>query len=195
MPDRARGEAAPAPRARAARRPLCRALVLAVALLPAGAGALEPRFDHSDSHGPVLEVLGAHDTVGSGGRTFQSWRPTLRAGWGVDVTGQGSELIVSADVALRPWSDPGRERVLLATSARYRGHFGTEQWKTFFEAGVWAPLRSRVGVGPLVGIGVIYDFSLDVGVFAGAQFATAFGDGRTVSFAGLAGGQFRFALP
>lgn len=175
--------------------PVRRALALLAALLPAAGGALEPRFDHSDSHGPVLEVVGAHDSVAAGGRTSQSWRPALRAGWGVDVTGEGSELIVSADLALRSWRDPGDERVLVTTSARYRGYFGTDEWKTYFEAGVWAPLRSRLGVGPLVGLGVVYDFSLDVGVFAGAQFATAFGDGRTVSLAGHAGWQFRFALP
>jgi hypothetical protein len=172
-----------------------RAVAVAAALLPAVAGALEPRFDHGESHGPVLEIVGEHDSVSASGRTFQSWRPALRAGWGVDLTGEGSELIVSADLALRSWSDPGKERVLLGASARYRGYFGTEEWKTYFEAGIWAPLRSRLGIGPLVGLGVVYDFSQDVGVFAGAQFATAFGDGRTVSFAGLAGWQFRFAIP
>lgn len=174
---------------------MLRALALALTLLPAAAGALEPRFDHSDSHGPVVELLGAHDTVSVGGRTYQAWRPALRAGWGVDVTGEGSELIVSADVALKSWSDPGGHDVLLSTSARYRGYFGTEEWKTWFEAGIFAPLRSRLEVGPLVGLGVIYDFSQDVGVFAGMEFATAFGDGRTVSFSGLAGWQFRFGLP
>lgn len=172
-----------------------RALAVAAALLPVAAGALEPRFDHSDSHGPVVELLGAHDTVSAGGRTFQAWRPALRAGWGVDVTGEGSELIVAADLALKSWSDPGRHEVLVSTSARYRGYFGTEEWKTWFEAGVWAPVRSRLEVGPLVGLGAIYDFSQDVGIFAGLEFATAFGDGRTVSFAGLAGWQFRFGLP
>jgi hypothetical protein len=172
-----------------------RALALAAALLPAAAGALEPRYDHSDSHGPVLELLGMHDSVSAARSTSQAWRPALRAGWGVDVTGEGSELIVSADVALRSWSDPDRRRVKLSTSARYRGYFGTEQWKTFFDAGVWVPIVSRVGAGPLIGLGVVYDFSQDVGVFAGAEFATAFGDGRVVSFGGLAGWQFRFAIP
>lgn len=172
-----------------------RSLVLAAALLPAAAGALEPRFDHGDSHGPVVEVLGAHDSVSAGGRTFQAWRPALRAGWGVDPTGEGNELVLAADVALKSWSDPDRHEELLSASARYRGYFGTEEWKTYFEAGLWAPLRSRLGVGPLIGLGVAYDFSQDVGVFAGAEFATAFGDGRALTFAGLAGWQFRFALP
>jgi hypothetical protein len=173
-----------------------RALAAAAALLPAAlAGALEPRYDHRDAHGPVVEVLAAYDSVGVSGRTVSSWRPALRAGWGADVTGEGSEVIASADVALRGWSDPDRDHVLLSASARYRTYFGTERWKTFFEAGLWLPIRSRVAVGPLVGIGVVHDFSQDYGVFAGGEFSSAFGDGRVVSFAALAGFQLRFAIP
>jgi hypothetical protein len=174
-----------------------RALLAAAvaALLPAAAGALEPRFDHSDSHGPVTELVFAHDSVVSSRRTVNSWRPALRAGWGVDVSGEGSELLVTADLALQSWRDPGEAHVLLAASARYRGYFGTEQWKSYFEAGLWAPLRSRLGAGPLVGLGVVHDFSLDYGIFAGGEFATAFGERRIVSFAGLAGIQYRFAIP
>lgn len=172
-----------------------RALAAALALLPAAAAALEPRFDHRESHGPVLELVVAHDSLLVSHRTVGSWRPAVRAGWGVDVTGDGSELIVAADLAVRSWSDPQDERVLLSTSARYRGYFGTEEWKTFFEAGLWAPVRSRLAAGPLVGLGAVYDFSQDAGIFAGAEFATAFGDGRAVSVAGLAGVQLRFAIP
>ena len=171
------------------------AAAAAAALLPAAAAALEPRFDHRDSHGPVVELLGGYDSVTASEHTGNAWRPALRAGWGVAVSGEGGELIVAADLALRAWSDPRDERVLLSTSARYRGYFGTEEWKTFFEAGLWLPVRSRLAVGPLVGIGVIHDFSQDWGVFAGGEFASAFGDGRVVSFTVLAGFQLRFAIP
>ncbi len=172
-----------------------RAIAAAAALVPVAAGALEPRFDHRDAHGPVVELAQSYDSVTAAGRSTSSWRPALRAGWGFDVTGEGSEVIVSADVALRSFDDPRRERVLLSASARYRTYFGTEQWKTFFEAGAWAPIRSRLGAGPLVGLGVVHDFSQDAGVFVGGQFASAFGDGRVVSFAATAGLQLRFALP
>ncbi len=171
------------------------AAVLAVALLPAAATALEPRFDHRDSHGPLLELVGSYDSVTSSGRTHTSWRPALRAGWGFDVTGEGSELIVSVDAALRSWSDPERDHVLFSGSARYRTYFGTEEWKSFFEAGLWVPVRSVLAVGPLVGLGVVYDFSREGGVFVAGEFGTAFGDGRVVSFAGVAGVQLRFAIP
>ena len=173
-----------------------RVLAVAAALLPTAlAAALEPRYDHRDSHGPVVELLTSYDSLGASGRTANSWRPALRAGWGLDVTGEGSEVIASADLALRSWDDPARDHVLLSASARYRTYFGTEEWKTFFEAGLWLPIRSRLAVGPLVGIGAIHDFSQDWGVFAGGEFASAFGDGRVVSFTALAGIQLRFAIP
>jgi hypothetical protein len=166
-----------------------------LAAAPAVGTALEPRYDHRDAHGPVVEILTSYDTVVVSGVTTDAWRPALRAGWGVDVTGEGGELVVSADLALREWSDPGRDHVLLSASARYRSYFGTEEWKTWFEAGLWLPILSRPGAGPLVGLGAIHDFSQDLGVFAGGEFATAFGEGRTVSFAVVAGLQVRFALP
>lgn len=171
------------------------ALAVALATVPLGASALEPSFGHEDAHGPVLELAALHDTVVADGVTTQSWRPAVRGGWGFDVTGSGGELLLLADVALRSWSDPDRTRVLASVSARYRGTFGTDEWKTWFEAGLWVPIASRPGIGPLAGIGAMYDFSAGGGVFAGLEFATAVGDGRTVSFGAVAGVQLRYDLP
>ncbi len=171
------------------------ALALAALTAPAGAAALEPSYGHEDAHGPVLELLALHDTVVADGVTTNAWRPALRAGWSLDVTGSGGELVVSADVALRSWDDPDRTRIQASASARYRGYFGTEEWKSWFEAGLWLPVASRVAVGPLVGVGLMYDFSDEAGVFAGAEFATAFGGARVVTFGGVAGLQWRFDLP
>jgi hypothetical protein len=167
----------------------------ALSLAPLPAAALEESFGHEDAHGPVVELLVLHDTVVANGVTTQAFRPAVRAGWGLDVTGSGGELIVAADLSLRSWDDPERGRVLASATARYRGYFGSEEWKSWFEAGVWVPLASRLGIGPLVGIGAMYDFSRGAGVFAGAEFATAIGDGRVVSFGALAGFQLRYDLP
>jgi len=173
-----------------------RALLAAAVAWPAAAGALEPRFDHRETHGPVVETLGARDTLASSGRgSVATWRPGLRAGWGFDVTGEGSELILGAEVALRSFDDPRDERVLVAASARYRSYFGTEELKTFFEVGAYAPIHSRLAAGPLVGLGVIYDFSRRSGLFVAAEFATAFGEARLSTLALLAGAQVRFELP
>ncbi len=171
------------------------ALAAALAASPLAAAALEPSYGHDDAHGPVVELLVLHDTVVASGVTTQAWRPAVRAGWGLDVTGSGGELILAADVALRSWDDPEKGRVLASATARYRGYFGTEEWKSWFEAGLWAPLASRLALGPLVGVGVVHDFSRGAGVFAGAEFATAIGDGRFVSFGAVAGFQLRYDLP
>ncbi|HEX9307796.1 MAG TPA: hypothetical protein VF894_09925 [Anaeromyxobacter sp.] len=174
---------------------MIRALLAAALLLPAAAGALEPRFDHRDLHGPLVEVLESYDSLAVSGRTHAARRPALRLGWGFDVAGEGNELVAGAEFALRSWDDPERQRVLVAANTRYRVYFGTEELKTFFELGLFAPLRSRLAVGPLVGLGLVYDFSRASGVFVGGQFASAFGNGRVVSFALLAGAQLRFELP
>jgi hypothetical protein len=174
-----------------------RRVALAAALaLPAATAALEPRFDHRDTHGPLAELMLAHDTVAKAGSpTASTWRPAARVAWGFDVSGVGDDLIVGATVALRSFDDPDRGRVLLALDARYRGYFGTEELKTFFDLGVWAPLRSRFAVGPLAGLGVAYDFSRRAGVYATGTFATAFGQARIASFGAAVGAQVRFELP
>jgi hypothetical protein len=172
------------------------ALALALAALPAVPRALEPRFDHRDTHGPFVEALFAHDTrARSGEATESGWRSGLHGGWGFDVTGEGDELLVGAAVAV-PWNDdPGTTRVLIAADARYRGYFGSEQLKTFFDVGIWAPLYRKLAVGPIVGIGVTWDFGRAAGVYAAAAFATAFGQERVASAAVSAGAQLRFDLP
>jgi hypothetical protein len=171
------------------------ALALALAL-PAWTSALEPRFDHRDTHGVFVEALVAHDTVArSGQSSMSSWRPAARVAWGFDFSGEGDELVVGAALALRSLDDPDRERVLLGVDARYRAYFGTEEAKTFFEVGAWAPVRSRLAVGPLVGLGFTYDFSRLAGAYLAGAFATAFGEARIASFSVSLGGQLRFALP
>ncbi len=175
---------------------VARALAAAALLVPALAAALEPRFDHRDTHGPFAEIVVAHDTVARAGHaTASSWRPAARVGWGFDVSGEGDELLLGAATALRSFDDPEGERVLLGVDARYRGYFGTEELKTFFDLGAWAPLRSRLSAGPLVGLGVAYDFSRFGGMYLAGTFATAFGEARIASLSVAFGAHFRFELP
>jgi hypothetical protein len=170
-----------------------RALAALALVAPVVCGALEPRFDHRDQHGPFVEALVAYDTVAVPGRaTVSSWRPALRLAYGLDALGDGNEIILGAQAALASWSDPDREKVRLALDLRYRAYFGTEELKTFFDVGVWAPVVSRLAAGPLVSIGLAYDFSRAGGVYAAGGFATAFGEARIASFTGSVGGQLRF---
>ncbi len=175
-----------------------RALAASLAALtalafPALAGALEPRYDHRGLNGVLVEPLLAHDTVTiTGHGTRSRWRPTLRLAYGWDVLGEGNELFLGVQSALTGWSDPRRENIRVAVDARYRSYFGTEQWKTFFELGLWAPVSSRLVVGPLLGLGVAYDFSRSTGLFVDGGFATGLGQARVASFTLSAGAAFRF---
>jgi hypothetical protein len=167
----------------------------ALALLagPAPAAALEPRYDHRGMNGVLVEPLLAHDTVSITGHGSHSrWRPTVRLAYGWDVLGEGNELFLGVQSALTGWSDPRREKIRLAVDARYRSYFGTEQWKTFFELGLWAPVSSRLVVGPLVGLGVAYDFSRNTGLFLDGGFATGLGQARVATFTVSGGAAFRF---
>jgi hypothetical protein len=171
--------------------PWCAAALLA-ALVPASAAALEPRYDHRDTQGILVEPMTAYDTVAISGRpTHSSWRTGMRLAYGWDVLGEGNELFLGAQTAFS-WSDPERHKLRLALDARYRAYFGTERWKTFFELGLWAPVSSRLAIGPLVTIGVAYDFSRWTGVYASAGFQTAIGQARIASFPVSAGVQVRF---
>ena len=165
---------------------------VAALALPACALALEPRYDHRDSHGFLVEPMLAHDTVAvSGEPTRSSWRTGMRIAYGWDVLGEGNELFLGVQTAFA-WNDPERQKVRLALDARYRAYFGTEQWKTFFEVGAWAPLSSRLSIGPLVTIGVAYDFSRSSGLFVDGGFLTGFGQARIASFTASTGVSFRF---
>jgi hypothetical protein len=163
------------------------------ALAPVGASALEARFDHRDQAGVVLEPLLAHDSIAISGRATKSfWRPALRLAYTWDPTGDGNELAVGIQLPLRTWHDSRRYQVLQALDARYRAYFGTDELKTFFDVGLWAPLASRLAIGPMVGIGAAYDFSRAGGVYAQGSFATAFGQARIASLSFSVGGQLRF---
>jgi hypothetical protein len=194
-PDRSRAAAARSragagKRAPARRRWLAGALALAA--LPGGAAALEGRTDHRGTFGPSLEILFAHDTVAVSGQPAASaWRPALRIGFGFDATGDADEIFLGAQ-ASPATDDPDETEPRLALDARYRGTFGTEAWKTYFEAGLWAPVAPRLAVGPLVGLGLLFDPSRAVGFHLSASFGTAFGEARIASFLASFGVQVRF---
>jgi hypothetical protein len=163
-----------------------------LALTPLAASGLEPRFDHRDQLGPALELVLASDTLSTpGGTSATKVVPGLRLAFAFDPIGEGNELVTGVRLSW-PGPDPESEHVRVALDARYRAYFGTEEWKTFLDVGLFAPLVSHVGLGPLVGLGVGYDFGRSGGLYAGATLATAFGDVRTTSFALAAGAQLRF---
>jgi hypothetical protein len=168
------------------------AAALAVAA-PLGAAALEPRYDHRDEQG-VLAALEywRESTVVSGKPTLTDPHPRLRLGWSWDVSGEGDELVVGGSLRLGDWKDQERMRQLYGIDARYRGYFGTEELKTFFEVGLWAQFQNKVAIGPQAGLGLQYDPSRGWGTFLSLHFGTAFGEARIASLGASAGVQIRF---
>jgi hypothetical protein len=169
------------------------AVAIAVAaLLPGESAGLEARTDHRGTFGPAVELVLAHDSVSvSGQPTEGAWRPALRLSFGFDATGDGDEVFLGVQGS-PPVDDPDETRIALALDARYRGTFGADAWKTFFEVGLWAPVAPRLAVGPLVGIGLVFDPSRAFGFHLSASFATAYGEARIASFSASFGAQIRF---
>lgn len=183
------GEQAPG---RAVERPAgVRAALLLLSLLAGRAGALEPRFDHRDQLGVVFEAGQGWDTVTLGGRSVSRERaPALRLAFSIDPFGGGNELLLGLG-----WAPLGREapeRIRWALDARYRGYFGSDELKTFFEMGLWAPVSPRPAAGPRVGLGAAWDFSRRVGLYAAFGFATAIGEFRGASLDLASGVQVRW---
>lgn len=175
-------------------RTVCSTLgVLAALCLPASARSIEPRFDHRDQRGVLAELGFVRDSVTTGGGvTVSASRPLLRVAYGFDLSGQGDELLLGASSRLDAWGDHRPEMLRLALEARYRGYFGTEELKTFFEVGLGVPVSPKLAIGPRVGLGAIYDFGRSGGICASAAFATGLGQVRLAAFEFTVGGQIRW---
>jgi hypothetical protein len=170
-----------------------RAAAFLLLAAPLGALALEPRFDHRDQQGVLVAVEYWRESVAiSGHPTLSAQQPRLRAAWSLEVSGEGDELVLGGALRLAGQGDPERARYQAGLDARYRGYFGTEELKTFFEVGLWAEVKSRLVIGPQVALGLAYDPSRRWGLFSSLGFATGFGDARVASFGGSVGVQLRF---
>jgi hypothetical protein len=169
-----------------------RALTCAVWLLPALAGALEPRFDHRYQQGPTVEALAVKDIIWTGPASMTAQRGAVRVAWGFDPTGDGNELIFGSTFTALELSNTGDDKVRVALDARYRAYVGSEEFKTLLEVGAWGSVADRVAVGPLVGLGFIYDFSRNFGLLTSGFLAAAAGNSKIVSFGGGVGLQLRF---
>ncbi len=167
-----------------------RAAILAALALAEPAGALEPRFDHREEDGIFAEMGASRDTVSAGGLSATEVVPSLRLAYGADLVGDGSEL--SLGVVLRLGASGGAGRIRHAGDLRYRGYFGTDEFKTFFDVGLWVPFSTRWAIGPRVGLGAIYDFDRRLGIYLSVGFGTGFGEMRVVALEAGAGIHWRW---
>jgi hypothetical protein len=167
-------------------------LFLAPLVIALPARALEPRFDHRDQHGVLVELGASRDTAGGEGvSTRTNIRPALFAGYTLDATGNGDEAIFGISTRQGGWGF-NHSPVSLALDARFRGLFGSEAFKTFFELGIWAPVHPRAAVGPRAALGALYDFSRQWGLSLSGSFGAAFGEARIISFGAAAAFQIRW---
>ncbi|HSM91349.1 MAG TPA: hypothetical protein VLT47_00605 [Anaeromyxobacteraceae bacterium] len=171
---------------------IARALACTVWFLPALAGALEPRFDHRDQQGPTAEALWIKDVIWTGSRSMSAQRAAVRAAWGFDPTGDGNELSFGSTFTVVEGASTGTDRVKVSLDARYRAVVGTEELKTILDVGLWGSLTERVAVGPLIGLGFMYDFNRNFGLLTTGFLAGGAGNSRIVSFGGGVGLQFRY---
>jgi hypothetical protein len=170
-----------------------RVAVVLSAILPALAVGLEPRFDHRDQQGPTAELLAAKDVIWHGSSTSTNpLRGAVRVAWGFDPAGDGDEVFLGATFTALNSGTSADERVRLTFDARYRACLGTDELKTLLDIGIWVSAADPVAVGPLVGFGLMYDFSRNFGLLTSAFLGAGIGQSRVVSFGGGMGFQYRF---
>jgi hypothetical protein len=169
-------------------------VVAALSLLaPALAAGLEPRFDHRDQQGPIAEALVVRDVLWTGSTAASSaTRGAVRIAWGFDPSGDGDEILVGGTVSVLEGTNSGRDRVRWTVDTRYRVNVGTDELKTLLEVGLWGSASDRTVFGPLLGLGLMYDFYREFGMFSTAFLAAGIGEGRVFSFGGGVGIQYRF---
>lgn len=169
------------------------ALAVSAALAPSLTSALEPRFDHRYEKGPMVEALYVRDVVWHGSADSEtSSRGAVRASWGFDPTGDGNELFFGGTFTVLQGDADVHDPVKVVLDARYRACVGTEEFKTLLEIGLWSSIADRFAVGPLVGLGFMYDFNRNIGVFASGLLGAGIGESRVVSFGGGLGIQLRY---
>jgi len=166
------------------------ALVAVLVLAPATARAdFPPRLDHRGALGISPEVGGEEaDFLRVQSNDVQasvSTRLTLGLELTLGLGTEGNEIVVLGRY-LYNRSDPGG-----AAGVAYRGYFGRDELKTYFQGGIKADTAPRFAIGPWAQLGVMYELSSLVGVFAQAELSAEISQGIRVGL-GISGGvQFR----
>jgi hypothetical protein len=100
----------------------------------------------------------------------------------------GNELIAFARGGF------GGNKLAWTAVAGYRGYFGYEQIKTFFDLDLAVQLAPFLTAGPRIGGGVQYELSSLIGVYAGFALQLGFGTGILFSAELITGVQLRSYL-
>ncbi len=162
----------------------CAVLVL---LLSSSANA-DAFYDHRGAVGLLLSGGVEHDDVVStvqAGEIGNRLTTELGGTWAND---NGNEWLLLGRAS---WFGP---TIAWAASAGYRGYFGAERVRTYFDLLAMVHLAPQVSAGPRLDLGVQYELGNTVGVFAQAGVNLGFGGGLRFGAEVLAGFQFRSYL-
>ncbi len=163
-------------------------MISLVAGLLAIAPGLVPIEDHRDQWGLMLSVGTAVDTAVNPSSVkdyHPGFLPMIEVGGTLAITDLGDEL--SLRVRLVDLENIGPQFLF-----GYRGYFGQDEFKTFFQADLFVTTAPFWGVGAHAGLGAQYDFDRTWGIFAQVGFGATFGANIFAAFDGSAGGQVRF---
>jgi len=183
-------------------------------LAAAPARALEPIEDHRDEWGLTLSFGTSFDTgmnqkpipcsTGTCNFAYQpGFEPMLELGATRAVTDTGDEVtlrlrfvspLAGGNTSTIVLQEAGDSLRWLGPSllAGYRGYFGYDQVKTFYDADLYVNSFPYWGVGPDIGLGAQYDFGRVAGLFLRLGFGVTFGPTILASFDSSVGVQARF---
>jgi hypothetical protein len=177
--------------------PVFRSLLVAVLLLlPLPAAAIEywegPRLDHRGQPSLLVAPAIEHLIVGRPGEDTETGTALVAdVAWGMPLTEEGGEGFVG----VRAGAGFSDGDLRLAPFALYRGYYGDDAWKTYFDVGAVVRIEPVWGGGVRLGFGLQYDPTENLGFFAGLGGGIAFGDGLQTNVDFQSGLQLRFGSP
>jgi hypothetical protein len=152
------------------------ARALLVALWLGGGAQAAERFDHRGAAGLLVGTGLEHkEQVGFGGERDGGPRALLDLGGTAAVGHSGNEFTLFGRAAL---GGPG---VNWALVGGYRGFFGADRLKTFFDLDLAAQVWPAFTLGPRIGFGAQYELSPLFGVIAAAAGQLGAGAGLRFS--------------
>jgi hypothetical protein len=163
-------------------------ILAAVVLLSALAASAEERWDH---RGAVGLLLGAgadlRSSLGEGAQNVDNGgRPLLEVGGTASLT-ERAQIHVAG--RLVPWNPLSGELML-----GLRRLTNSDRWKTYLDVDLAAYLATPFTVGPHFAVGVQYELSPIMGVYASLGTHLGFGNGLRLLVEGVVGVQFRSYL-
>jgi hypothetical protein len=164
----------------------------AALLIPLALASLPAQAERLDHRGAVGLLVGGglelKESVSARTGRDGGLRTDLDLGGTVAIGADGNELLGVARLQL------GGPRLGTALLGGYRGYFGQDRFKTFFDLGAGVQLTPALTAGPRVGFGAQVELGALVGIYAGVAGQLAAGDGLRASVEAVLGFQVRSYL-